>query len=436
MSVAHIFILVAQLVLMVLSAFCSGSETALFALTYNDRLQLRKRSARAAGAVERLLAEPRSLLITLLLANMTANVVFLALGSVLLLSSENKALGATLNAVTVIVLVAAGEVLPKLLAASQRVRLALVAAPLVLALYQVMGPLRRVTEGVVIAPLTRLLRPAATTEAGRALLSVDELSALVELGASQGDIERDEQQLLAQVVELGTVRIRDVMSPRVQIYWLSSTARAEEVVDLVRRTGVTHIPVYKGSPDKEILGMLDARRYLGSHAAGRTPRLTEGLEKVIYVPETARLDKLLAHFGRSHSEVVLCVDEYGTVDGLVRIGDVADRLVAKFAEEDAVVAEMEELAEQGVKRLGEGKWSVPGKLGVREWSELFGQAIDRRVSTVGGLMMSRLGRVPRVGDEVDFGNLHMRVSAMRGNLIERLEVFLVEEAEAAPGERG
>ncbi len=124
------------------------------------------------------------------------------------------------------------------------------------------------------------------------------------------------------------------------------------------------------------------------------------------------------------------MDEYGTVDGLVRIGDVADRLVAKFAEDDAIVAEMENLAEQGVARLGEGRWSVPGRLGVREWSELFGQVVDRRVSTVGGLVMSRLGRIPRVGEEVDFGNLHVRVSAMRGNLIERLEVFLDEEPAA------
>lgn len=436
MSVAHIFILVAQVILLVLSAFCSGSETALFAMTYNDRLQLKKRSPRAAAAVERLLAQPRSLLITLLMANMTVNVLFLALGSVLLLSAEKKGLAAALNAGTVVALIAAGEVTPKLLAASQRVRLAQAVAPLVLGLFRVIAPLRRVTEGMVIAPLARLLRPRkGAGERGQASLTVEELSALVELGASEGEIARDEQQLLAQVVELGTVRIRDVMAPRVQIHWLSATAKPDEVVDLVKRTGVTHIPVYKGSPDKEILGMLDARRFLGAHVAGRNPRLTEGLEKIVYVPETARLDKLLSQFGRSHSEVVLCVDEYGTVDGLVRIGDVADRLVAKFAEDDAIVAEMEELAEQGVVRLGEGKWRVPGRLGVREWSELFGQAVDRRVSTVGGLVMSKLGRIPRVGDEVDFGNVHVRVSAMRGNLIERLEVFLEEES-AAPAWEG
>jgi magnesium and cobalt transporter len=180
--------------------------------------------------------------------------------------------------------------------------------------------------------------------------------------------------------------------------------------------------------------MLDARRFLGLLAAGRNPRVTEGLARVVYVPETARLDQLLPLFGKSHSEVVLCVDEYGTVDGLVRIGDVADRLVAKFAESDAIGAEMEELIEQGVSRVEEGRWSVPGRLGVREWAELFGQAVDRRASTVGGLVMSRLGRMPRAGDEVDFGNVRVRVSAMRGNLIERLEVFLEDRARPGKGE--
>lgn len=427
MSVGQLFIVLAQILLLGLSAFCSGSETALCALTYNDRLQLKKRSARAAAAVERLLTEPRSLLITLLMANMTVNVVFLALGSVMLLSAENQTLAAALNAATVIALIVVGEVTPKLLAASQRVRLAQLVAPLVLVMYRVMAPIRRIAEGLVIVPLARLMRPRVKPGDGPAALTVEELSALVELGAAAGEIARDEQQLLAQVVEFGTLRIRDVMAPRVQIYWLASTAKADDVVDLVKRTGVTYIPVYKGSPDKEILGMLDARRYLGAHVAGRNPRLTDNLSRVVYVPETARLDKLLPQFQRSHSEVVLCVDEYGTVDGLVRIGDVADRLVAKFAEDDAIAAELEELAEQGVIRRSEGRWAVPGKLSVREWSELFGQQIDRRVSTVGGLVMSRLGRIPKVGDEVDFANLHVRVSAMRGNLIERLEVFLDED---------
>lgn len=434
MPVGHVFILLAQLVLMCLSAFCSGSETALFSLTYNDRLELKKRSARATRAVDRLLAQPRALLITLLLANMVVNVLFLALGSVMLLSAENQGAAAAINAGTVVALIAFGEVSPKVLAASERVRLAMIVAPLVLVIFRVLSPIRRFAEAGAVAPLARLLAPGGSTRgtAGGEALTVEELSALVELGASQGELARDEQQLLAQVVELGTVRIRDVMAPRVHIHWLSASAKAEQVADLVRRTGVTHIPVYRGSPDKEILGMLDARRFLGAWAAGKSPRLTDGLAPVVYVPETARLDQLLPQFKRSQSEVLLCVDEHGAVDGLVRIGDVADRLVAKFAEEDAIAAEMQELAEQGVERLGEGRWRVPGKLGVREWSELFGQEVDRRASTVGGLVMSRLSRMPRVGDEVEFKNVRVRVSSLRGNLIERLEVFL-EDGEKGGG---
>jgi CBS domain containing-hemolysin-like protein len=319
-------------------------------------------------------------------------------------------------------------------------RVARVVAPIVLVVFRVLSPVRRVAEGLVVAPLARLVSPRrrkdGETGGGGAALTVAELSALVELGASQGELARDEQQLMAQVVELGTVRLRDVMAPRVQIHWLSSSARPEQVADLVRRTGVTHIPVYRGSPDKEILGMLDARRYLGAMAAGRTPRLTDGLLPVVYVPETARLDKLLPQFGRSHAEVLLCVDEYGTVDGLVRVGDVADRLVAKFAEEDAIASEMDELTEQGVERLGEGRWIVPGKLGVREWSELFGQEVDRRASTVGGLVMAALGRMPRVGDEIEFKNVRVRVSVLRGNLIERLEVFLEDKGAGVHATRG
>lgn len=423
MPISHILILLGQAILLGFSAFCSGSETALFGMAYNDRLQLRKRSARAGAAADALLSEPRALLITLLMANMLVNVLFLALGSVMLLGAESQAQAAALNAGAVLVLVALGEVTPKLLATSHRVRVVALVAPLVLVLHRAISPVRRVTEHLVIMPLARLIHPHERLHSSGAL-TVDELSALVELGASEGAIARDEQQLLAQVVELGTVRIRDVMAPRMQIHWLSSTAGPDDVVALVERTGVTHIPVFRGTPDTEVLGMLDARRYLGALAAGRSPRLTDGLAPVAYVPETARLDQLLPQFARSHSKVLLCVDEYGTVDGLVRVGDVAERLVAKFTEEDAIASELDDLAEQGVERLGEGWWRVPGRLGVREWSGLFGQEIDRRASTVGGLVMARLGRMPRVGDEIEFKNVRVRVSVLRGNLIERLEVFL------------
>ena len=147
--------------LLLLSGFFSGSETALFGLTETERMTLRRDESLAGRAVAALLANPRMLLITVLLGNMTINVLYFVTSSVLLMRADAGFIGLiAMAAVSLLLLILLGEVLPKLWANSRRVTFAVLTAPPLLALHRLIGPLRLVLDRAIVAPLSRLTAPA------------------------------------------------------------------------------------------------------------------------------------------------------------------------------------------------------------------------------------------------------------------------------------
>jgi len=454
MSLTTIIILSILPALLAASAFCSASETALFGLSYNDRLQLRRLRPRAADAADVLLASPRSLLVTVLMANMTVNTLVFVLSSVILLEATSTAIGIAINTASILSLILLGELLPKMLAGSHRVTFCRLLAPSVLVLFRILSPVRHVVEFGVIAPVSRLFNPpiprAGEDEPGgrsrkprehpTGRLGVDELAALVELGASQGVIDAGEQALLAHVVELGMRRVRDVMTPRVQIQWVDTAAKPQAVIDKVKLSGHRHLPAYRGSTDTDIAGILDARPYLAAWAAGKPVQISEYLSAAHYIPEQARLDQLLSHFRSTGAEIALCVDEFGAIDGLITLSDVADRFVTEYSREqteDAGASAVRQYQHDGVEQIAPGRWRVPGRLSVHDWAELVGQQADARVSTVAGLVMMLLGRIPKPGDMVYVGRsagtsgVCVEVESVKGNIVDRLIVSITPVEDTA-----
>lgn len=424
-SAADVALLLSLPVLGGASAICSGSETVLFSLSHSDRVRLRKLSPSAARDVAELLSRPRRLLILILVLNVSVNALFFVVSSVLVRRLDGGPLAIVVSVGSVLGLTLLGEVVPKSLAAIYRVRFATVIAPIVRFLGSALRPLTAIIDRGVVRPTALVLRPIGAGEARS--ISVDELSALLEAGADRGFINEDEQRLLSDVVGMGTLRVKDVMTPRVGISWLDERANRDELLSLVRKSGHTKFPVCRGGLDGQVLGLVNAKTYLSAVAAGRLSKGTQvggQIVRIPCVPDRARLDQLLDLFRRSRAHVALCVDEFGAVTGLIEAEDVVRQMVRPT---EAVAAQT-----SGVERLSQGRWSVPGRLPARDWAAFFefGEAsaaiarADREASTVAGLILCRLGRVPHVGDEVPLGNITLRVAAMNGRVIERVEVFV------------
>jgi putative hemolysin len=400
-------LLISLPILLLLSGFFSGSETALFSMTETERMHVRRRGSLAGRAVQNLLADPRMLLITILLGNMAVNVMYFVVSSVLMMRADVGVIGSIAMAMTTLLaIVLLGEVMPKMLANVRRTSFALLVSPPLLTLHGAILPLRIVLDRAVVTPLSRLTAPSAAPPR----LDEEELAALLELSIKQGVIDADEQRLLRDVFNLSRMRVRDVMTPRVKMKSVPLHARREDVIELVRETRLHRLPVFRHNMD-DVVGILPVKQYLLA-SGKRKVRIKKLLQKPRFVPHVATLEQLLDQFRKTKTQSAIVVDEYGGTAGIVSLEDVVERLVG-----DIVSGSPDET--KPPEQLDRGRWRVDGNMSVHDWAEAFGQPLaTTRVSTVGGLIMEHLGRAPNVGDEITVGNINLSVEAVDGSRVD------------------
>ncbi len=413
------YVLLAMLLpLLVVSGFFSASETVFFGLRTDDRAAIRRNGGIAAAATETLLRDPRRLLVTILLGNMTINTVYMTVTSVLLLRHEGLPIAAVVFGLgTLLAVIVFGEVVPKLAGQTHRVGAAGIIGPPLAVLHRILLPIGGIVTSLVIEPLQRLLGRSPET-----MIDSDELEALIDLSARQGVIDRGEETLLREVVSFRALRVRDIMTPRVSIRAAAVDARPDEVRSLIAESGLRRIPIHAGTLD-EIVGILPCRDFLldGPDREADPDAMVALCRNASFVPELASGEQLLARFRAEGSTLAIVVDEFGGTAGLVTIEDVAEELVGEIGTVDE--AEFIEPV-----RLADARWRVGGLMPLHEWKAVFGPSIDdRRVSTVGGLFLARLGRLARPGDEIRLANVRVVAERVESGRVESAIVDLVEE---------
>ncbi len=387
------------LLLLTASAAISGSETTLFSLNRSTLAEFAKSPSALKRCAALLMEQPRRTLLTILLANVVVNtaiftVAYMALEFLDRWHSGLQAVGGILAPVGVI---ACGDMLPKSVALANPLRWAPLAAAVVSALRFALSPIVLVL-GVLVDALLRLLAPAPSTAY---TLTRDELQSLLQLSARDGIIDSRENEMLLGAVALAQTSVREVMTPRVDIRSIAATADST-TARLMAQTSRRRTLLVHGTDLDDIRGLVHSRDlFLNPHA-----RLLALVRPVHYVPEQVNLVQLVRHFRQKRIESAVVVDEYGGTAGVVSAVDVAKRIVG-------------DLPEGGISRLvavealDDNTYRLPGDLSVRLWATRFGVGeIDGHIDTVAGLILSRLGRMPRPGDRVHFGNLMLTVESM------------------------
>lgn len=406
--------------LLAASGFISGSETALFSLSDHQRLTLKRSGAASGTMIDGLLADTRGLLITLMVGNMVVNVLYFIITTVLIIRLQKDgqigALAMTaISILVLIMLILCGEVLPKLVASHTRVGWSRLAALPLTAIHRGFGPLRAILSALVITPLARLIAPRTKPPQ----LSPEELESLLTLNEQRGIIDASEEQLLQQVLELGQLKARHLMKPRVDIRAFDLNEDPAELLALVRETRLSRIPVYRGDLD-HLEGVVYARQLLL-----RRPSTTDDLKPLVrqleFVPEQQRLDRLLVDMRKTGTTFAVVVDEYGGTAGLITLEDIVEHMVGDIAgPSHAPVGSR-------VESIGEGQWRVSADLSIEDWADIFASPQSApAVTTLGGLVMARLGRLPKPGDRIDIGQMTIQVQAMRGRRIDTLLVKVSE----------
>lgn len=405
------------------SGFFSASETALFGMSENERLALRRGHPIAGRAVESLLADPRMLLLTLLLGNVTVNTLYFVVSSVLLVQVEGSVVLEVGFAVgTLLMLILCGEIVPKLAGESRRSMVATLVATPLLALHRIILPVRAAMSRLVVEPLARLTAPRTAPPE----LSEEELGALLEISARQGLLESHEQELLLDVVRLQRLRVRDVHVPRVRMEVLPIDADERRIRATVQRARLSRLPVFRGDVD-HLIGLLPVKRYL--LAEGPRRPLETYLEPIAFVPEIASVEALLVRFRETGGTLAVSVDEFGGTAGVVALEDVVEAIVGE------IVAPEEETLPPP-RRLDALTWEVPGEMRILDWQDIFGAELaSRGAVTLGGLMLERLGRAVHPGDRVRLANVELSAGRVERAVVRTVLVRLLsasDEGSAAP----
>jgi len=400
-----------MLLLLACSAFFSGSETAFFNITQRQIQQLEASPVRLQRLVARLLRRPGHLLNCLLFGNMTVNVLFYAVSSVLVLSIRHAwGLGAATAAAfaTFLALVLFGEILPKSLTYASARSLAVAAAVPVFLVVRILGPLTSVFRLLFLEPVLRIFfgsarLPRVTTRA--------EFRALVDLSRRRGLIGEDENRLLGEVIELSLLKVRHVMQPRVDMIACDVADSVAAARKLMQEHQLTKIPVYTGNVDS-ITGVV-ALRQLFLKPGVPLDRLVQA---VAFVPEQKTVESLLEFFRQTETDMAVVVDEYGGIAGSVRLEDIAEELFGRIETAPSV---------EPIKLLGPFQYRLAGDLAIHDWAEVLGIDLEEtRVSTIGGLVTTLLGRIPRKGDTASLGNLKFTVERVRRHRIETVILSL------------
>ncbi|UYV13376.1 MAG: CNNM domain-containing protein [Phycisphaera sp.] len=405
--------------LLVASAAASGSETALFGLTHGERVALRRQSPKAAGIIDDLLGKPRRLLICVLLLNMVVNVLYFAAAALLLQTTRSPLMGVLAALLPLVAIILFGEILAKLAADTFRTHWARLAAPLLLSVSLALGGLLMAIDSLMVAPLSRLVRPSPGDAPHH---DHSDVRTLIRAGAHGGTIDDHEQELLEGVVGLSAVRARVAMTPRLDLHSVTPQMPIDELVQYAHRAGNHRLPVFD-EHGVTITRILDVKATL---AEGKPV-----LDMPIYVPENARLDRVLNQLRERKARTAVCVDEHGESTGMLGFADLLRGLVGMPIEQGQTGAD-------GIIMVGLGCWSAPGRMPVSELARLFTEhrtqdfGLPPEAVTIAGAVMASLGRLAEVGDSVDFGPVHVEVERVAGRTIERVLVRPVAQPMPAP----
>lgn len=399
-----------------LSFFFSLSEGAFLAVS---RLRLRTLAEKGVAKARRSLAlaeRPERLLATIILGNNTVNTAAASLGTAtLIFLLGSQAGGVVVATVAVAALLAVlGDMVPKALAASNPERLALrLVGPVEWAervLYPVAALLQKVGQGVVHLFGAKSVRQAMMEE---------ELHTLIQIGRETGVVEEEEAQLLANIFRLCDRQVRQVMIPRTDIQWIEKGATLADFLALYQRAPHTRYPVYEGTPDNPI-GVLDIRAVLQGMAQGNlhpNSDVTALSTSPLFIPETAQIGSLLQQFRQSGQRLAIVVDEYGGVAGMVTWGQIVRTIVGVMEEEkEAIVA------------AGPHIYEVDASLEVEEINRRLGLSIPQGgYDTLAGWVITVLGRVPKVGDALEYQGIRFVVARIEGPRVTRIYVVRKEE---------
>jgi len=373
--------------LLLLSAFFSGSETALMTLNRYRLQHLVKHHHRGAIKAQKLLQRPDRLIGMILLGNNFVNILASSIATIIAIrigGESSIALGAGILTVVILIF---SEVTPKTLAAIKPELLAFPSAWIYIPMLKVFYPF--VATINFFCNLLLRLFGIRVTQNKKETISKEELKSIV--SEAESLMPKRYQNILLGILDLESATVEDIMTPRHEIYGIDIDDPIENIIETIKSSPHTRLPVFKKSIDR-VVGFLHLRSVLThlNHETFDKNDILETLIKPYFIPENTPLHNQLQHFKSERLRIGLVVDEYGDVQGLVTLEDLLQEIVGELVSDD-----------QGVSKLTDGGYLVDASVTIRELNRITGWKLPTEgPKTINGLIIEFMETIPEPGTSV------------------------------------
>jgi putative hemolysin len=420
MSTEQLLHLLGLGLLLLFSAFFSGSETALFALDHMRLNYLVQKKRHHAAQLEQLLNQPERLLGTLLVSNNVINIALSVFATTFLVGifGEKNSEFLTILILTPLLLIF-GEVTPKTYAARRAESVAFAVLPVIRLCMLFLKPVVWIVSGI-----SRLVMRCLGREDDRSVISEDEIRTIITSGEQSGAVAQEKHLMLHGVFDLAHIQVRDVMVPRPEIVGVEMKTPFPDLLRLIQDAPHSRFPVYDENLDK-IVGVIHAKDILRYVDRPDEFCLQDRVRPPYFVPESKRIEPLLQSFRRLRMHMAIVVDEYGAVEGLVTMEDVVEQIVGEIDDEY-------DITEIAFQEIAPRHYLLGGGESVRSVNKYFSLDLsEEHVTTMAGFLLRQFGTIPMVGAHCSAQGVTFVVRKIGGQRIEEIELILPTGGESS-----
>ncbi|MBO4265429.1 MAG: HlyC/CorC family transporter [Clostridia bacterium] len=399
--------------LVLMSAYFSATETAFSSLNRTRLHTMADENNKRAILAIKLTDNYDKLISTILIGNNIVNIALASIGTLFFVEKWGD-IGATLSTViiTVVVLIF-GEISPKSIAKDKPEKFALFSAPIINTLVYILLPLNYIF-GFWKKLLNKLFGAKDDEK-----MSQEELMMLVSEVQQDGSIDKDEGELLKNVIEFTDLRASDILTHRIDLAAMPMDSTKEEIAECFSSTRFSRILIYNDDID-DIIGVLHQKDfYIGSGITGK--KIKDILTQPVFIRENVKISGILQLLQSHKSQMAVVLDEYGGTVGIVTMEDILEELVGEIWDEHDEVVE-------NFSKISDDRFCVDCSASIDDFDEFFGTEIDTESVTVGGWVAEMLQKIPEAGDSFGFENLLITVDKMDVHRVDTVMVT-VEKAE-------
>jgi len=415
-------------ILLIFSGFFSSSETSMFSLNNIHLEQMRNDGNPRIGLIERMLSEPRRLIVTILIGNEFVNVAASVLSAAMIIEvmgADNKLVNIL---VMVPILLVFGEITPKTLAIKNNIAFATFESKPIDLFARLITPIRWAVR-IVSEIFTTLIVGKERSQGN--IITEDMVRTLAQDAVGKGALDHLEAKFIHQIFEFGNMDLEEILTPRADITFIAFDDPLSKILSVLSETRQSRVPVY-GETRDDIVGILHARDLLEVDLAEiekDSSKFIKLLRKPHFVPESKPALELFDNFRERKRSFALTVDEYGGVTGLVTMEDLLECIFGDIPSPSDITEKFE------VEQLDNGQYVVYGSMQLVDFDECFNATLEvQDVETVGGLVLNEFGELPSEGDTVVIKDFKFTVSRVGHNRIAELQIEQVSLHEKVPEE--